>query len=96
MPDITSGFLYRFWKLPLKCLWLVFSFIVGWAMSCYRDEVLVTDALPMALARCDLPEMTELIHHTDRGSQYSADDYLALLKTYNIQVSMSGKGDPPV
>ena len=35
-----------------------------------------------------------MIQHTDRGSQYTADDYLALLKDYGIQVSMSGKGDP--
>lgn len=68
--------------------------IVGWAMSVYRDEALVTAALRMALAWRDLPQTTELIHHTDRGSQYTADDYLALLKTHGIQVSMSGKGDP--
>jgi putative transposase len=57
--------------------------MIGWAMSVYRDEVLVTDALGMAL-----------IHHTDRGSQYTADDYLALLKVQGIQVSMSDKGNP--
>lgn len=32
--------------------------------------------------------------HTDRGSQYTADDYLALLKAHGIHVSMSNKGDP--
>lgn len=69
-------------------------FIVGWAMSLYRNEALVTDALWMALARRELSEDTDLIQHTDRGSQYTADDYLALLKDYGIQVSMSGKGDP--
>lgn len=69
-------------------------FIVGWAMSCYRDEALVTDALHMALAQRGLPETAELIHHTDRGSQYTADDYLMRLKTCGIQVSMSGKGNP--
>lgn len=68
--------------------------IVGWAMSVCRDEALVTAALRMALARRDLPETTELIHHTDRGSQFTADDYLALLKRSGIQVSMSKKGDP--
>lgn len=68
--------------------------IVGWAMSGYRDEALVTDALRMALARRDLPETAELIHHTDRGSQYTADDYLALLQTHGILVSMSAKADP--
>jgi len=68
--------------------------IVGWAMSVYRDEALVTGALQMALARRDLPPSADLIQHTDRGSQYTADDYLALLTAHGIQVSMSGKGDP--
>ncbi len=68
--------------------------IVGWAMSRYRDEALVTDALHMALTRRELPQPTHLIQHTDRGSQYTADDYLALLKSKRILVSMSGKGDP--
>ena len=69
-------------------------FIVGWAMSGCRDEALVTDALRMALARRELPRPANLIQHTDRGSQYTADDYLALLKQEGIQVSMSNKGDP--
>ena len=69
-------------------------FIVGWAMSVHRDEALVTEALRMALARRDLPSNTDLIQHTDRGSQYTADDYLALLKEQGIQVSMGDKGDP--
>lgn len=68
--------------------------IVGWAMSVYRDEALVTDALRMALRQRDIAEAAELIHHTDRGSQYTADDYLALLKANGIQVSMSDKGNP--
>jgi putative transposase len=68
--------------------------IVGWAMSAYRDEDLVTDALRLALARRDLPPSSHLIQHTDRGSQYTADDYLALLAAHGIRVSMSDKGDP--
>ena len=68
--------------------------IIGWTMSVYRDEALVIAALRMALARREMPEMADLIHHTDRGSQYTADDYLALLKEHGIQVSMSDKGNP--
>lgn len=68
--------------------------IVGWAISVYRDEALVEAALRMALVRRDLPQAADLIQHTDRGSQYTADDYLALLKEYGFQVSMSNKGDP--
>ena len=48
----------------------------------------------MALQRRDIAPGADLIHHTDRGSQYTADDYLARLKEYGILVSMSGKGDP--
>lgn len=69
-------------------------FIVGWAMSVYRDEALVTDALCMALLQRDISATTKLIHHTDRGSQYTAEEYLALLKAHGIHVSMSGKGNP--
>jgi putative transposase len=68
--------------------------IVGWAMRVYRDEALVEAALRMAFARRDLPEDTDLIQHTDRGSQYTANDYLALLNKHGIQVSMSNKADP--
>lgn len=68
--------------------------IVGWSMSAYRDAALVESALRMAFARRALPSDPALIHHTDRGSQYTADAYTALLATTQIQVSMSGKGDP--
>lgn len=63
-------------------------------MSAYRGQALVTEALGMALAWRELPQTAGLIHHTDRGSQYTADDYLALLQAQGIQVSMSGKGGP--
>lgn len=66
--------------------------IVGLAMSAYRDEALVMTALQMALGQ--RTPTADLIHHTDRGSQYTADDYLALLKAHGVTVSMSGKGDP--
>jgi len=49
-------------------------------------------ALQMALGQ--RTPTSDLIHHTDRGSQYTADEYRALLKAYGIMASMSGKGDP--
>jgi transposase InsO family protein len=61
-------------------------------MSAYRDEPLVMAAVRMALAHRVL--VGDLIHHTDRSNQYTADDYLALLKAHGVTVSMSGKGDP--
>lgn len=67
-------------------------FIVGLAMSAYRDEALVTAALRMAFGQRVV--RGDLNHHTDRGSQYTADDYLALLASYGVSVSMGRKGDP--
>ena len=66
--------------------------IVGLSMSAYRDEALVAAALRMALGQRILNG--PLTHHTDRGSQYTADDYLACLEACGISVSMSRKGDP--
>jgi len=66
--------------------------IIGWAMSPARDEALVTAALRMALT--DRVLDPALVHHSDRGSQYAALDYRALLDAYGITVSMSAKGDP--
>ena len=65
--------------------------VVGWAMDKHREAVLVKQAALMALARRH-PE-PGLLHHSDRGSQYTCYDYQALLACYGIQVSMSRKGD---
>jgi len=35
----------------------------------------------------------ELIHHSDRGSQYSSQEYGKLLDLFNVRTSMSGKGN---
>ena len=65
--------------------------VVGWAMDAHRDEALVEQAARMALAQRQ-PE-PGLLHHSDRGSQYSATDYRELLAQSGIVMSMSGKGD---
>jgi transposase InsO family protein len=70
----------------------IFSRMVfGWALNAYRDEALVDQSARMGLAR-QHPE-PGLLHHSDRGSQYTATDYRELLASYGIVVSMSGKGD---
>jgi transposase InsO family protein len=61
--------------------------IVGWAMASTEDTVLVDLALRMALARRQPP--SGLLHHSDRGSEYTSNDYQALLAQEGIQVSMS-------
>jgi transposase InsO family protein len=65
--------------------------IVGWSMADTMESELVIDALQMALHHRRPGE--GLLHHSDRGVQYASDDYMHLLQSHNIQVSMSGKGD---
>jgi len=65
--------------------------IVGWSMSDRMKQGLALNALKMALA-LRRPE-AGLIHHSDRGSQYTATDYQIMLKEHGITPSMSGKGN---
>ncbi len=61
--------------------------VVGWAMAETSDERLVELALCMALVKRQPP--AGLLHHCDRGSEFTSDRYLALLAELGIQVSMS-------
>ena len=66
--------------------------VVGWSMSRTRDALLVCNALEMAvLHRCP---GEGLIHHSDRGVQYTSERMAELFERHGITVSMSRKGDP--
>jgi transposase InsO family protein len=65
--------------------------IVGWSMADHLHATLVEQALCMALGR-RLPD-GDLLHHSDRGSQYSSEVVQTLLAGHHIQVSMSGVGN---
>jgi putative transposase len=65
---------------------------IGYAMDGYRDEQLVETALDMALVT--RRPQAGLIHHSDRGSQYSSTGYRGTLEEQGIRMSMSGKGEP--
>jgi putative transposase len=62
--------------------------VVGWAMAAQPRQELTQNALTMALAQRRPP--CGLIHHTDRGAQYSARKYLEQLHAAGIHPSMSG------
>lgn len=91
LADITSiptqeGFLY------LASLEDVFSRkIVGWAMDEHMETALVEQALQMALA--NRPSITHLVHHSDRGSQFTSLAYWVLLQKHGIIPSMSATGN---
>ena len=66
--------------------------VIGWALDRNLDDELTLTALRMALAnRTPLPGF---VHHSDRGSQYASGDYIGLLETNQIRISMSRRGNP--
>ena len=65
--------------------------VVGWSMSPHMTAQLVMDALLMAVWRRGRP--TELLHHSDQGSQYTSEDFQRLLSAHGIVCSMSRRGD---
>lgn len=66
--------------------------IIGWAISRRIDRDLTIGALRMALeARKPLPGC---VHHSDRGVQYAAKEYMALVNEWGLKPSMSRKGNP--
>lgn len=62
--------------------------IVGYAVSRDLRAEANRRALKKALSAYDKDAFSELIHHSDRGSQYIDGRYLSLLRTYNISISM--------
>jgi transposase InsO family protein len=103
--DFTASAPNRKWVADITAIatragWLYFAGIVdlysrrviGYAMDTRRDEALVEMALQMAL--CTRRPQAGLLHHSDRGSQYTNWDYRGMLERQGIVLSMSGKGDP--
>lgn len=66
--------------------------VIGWALREEIDTHLTLEALRMALASRAI--QPGLIHHSDRGVQYAAGDYVALLEQHSIEISMSRPGNP--
>jgi putative transposase len=64
--------------------------LVGWAMDEHMPDELTQAALEMAILQRQPP--AELLHHSDQGSQYTSDDYQALLAKHRMLVSFSGVG----
>jgi putative transposase len=61
--------------------------VVGWSMNASMTAQLVTDALVMAIWRRGKPDT--LMHHSDRGSQYTSDQFQRLMAHHGVTCSMS-------
>jgi len=67
--------------------------IVGWQLAGHMRTDLVLDALRMALHRREPGADVELIHHSDRGSQYTSFDYTQTLTDHRVLASVGSVGD---
>jgi putative transposase len=65
--------------------------VVGWSMSATMTAQLVTDALVMALWRRGTPDT--VLHHSDRGSQYTSEPFQRLMADHGVTCSMSRAGN---
>ncbi len=65
--------------------------VVGWAMDAHMETSLIVRALDMAIGN-RRPEVG-LLHHSDRGCQYTSGDYRQRLATNGMTASMSRRGD---
>ena len=90
LADITYIATREGWLYLAAILDLYTRRIVGWAMSERMTSDLTMTALKMALQQRQ--PAAGLIHHSDRGSQYTDQAYQALLKDHGLRASMNGVG----
>ena len=64
--------------------------VVGWSMSAEMTAQFVTDALVMAIWRRGKPDA--LLHHSDRGRQYTSEQFQKLMAAHGIVCLMSRSG----
>jgi putative transposase len=89
--DITYVPTWQGWLYLAAVVDACSRYCVGWSM---RDDLkadLVHDALGMAVTR--RRPTGELVHHSDRGSQYRSLAYGKLLRESGIAASMGSRGD---
>lgn len=89
--DITFINTQEGWLYLATLLDLFSRQVVGWAMADRMDASLVENAWKMAMIHRRPP--VQLLHHTDRGSQYTSEAYLRLLKKADCRISMSRTGN---
>src|SRR3954452_6178730 len=80
--DFTYIWTAEGWLYVAVVLDLYSRRVVGWSMSSLMTAQLVMDALLMAIWRRGWPG--ELLHHSDQGSQYTAEEFQRLLTEHGI------------
>jgi putative transposase len=68
--------------------------VLGWSLSRNLDTDTALDALQMALYLRRNENLSGLIHHSDRGVQYTSIRFTECLRNHAIMISNSRKGNP--
>jgi putative transposase len=89
--DFTYIWTVEGWLYVAAVLDLFSRRVVGWSMSATMTAQLVTDALVMAIWRRGKPDA--LLHHSDRGSQYTSEQFQRLMADHGVSCSMSRSGN---
>jgi transposase InsO family protein len=89
--DITYISTAEGWSYLAAILDLHSRAVVGWSLGTTLSAELPLTALDAAVRRRGRHE--ELLHHSDRGCQYTASEYRKALAGHGIRVSMSRKGN---
>jgi len=89
--DFTYIWTAEGWLYVAAVLDLFSRRVVGWSMSATMTAQLVTDALIMAIWRRGKPDA--LLHHSDRGSQYTSEQFQRSLTDHGVTCSMSRSGN---
>lgn len=88
--DITYVRTLEGWLYVAVTLDLFSRRVVGLNMGESLETSLVTTALKQALCHRDV--MAGLMHHSDRGCQYTSREFKELTQRHGIHLSMSAKG----
>jgi len=64
--------------------------IRGWQLARHLTDELALAPLRRALASHGPPQM----HHSDQGVQYASENYVSLLETHHVRISMAPMGCP--
>jgi putative transposase len=89
--DFTYLWTSEGWLFVAVVLDLFSRRVVGWSMHSAMTTELVTDALTMAVWRRGA--IDALLHHSDRGSQYTSESFQRLLRELGVSCSMSRSGN---
>jgi transposase InsO family protein len=89
--DVTYIATWEGWAYLATVIDLASRRVVGWALADHMRTDLVADALRMACVQRRPP--AGVIFHSDRGCQYTSNDYADLAAQLGVTLSLGRKGE---